>query len=312
MTERLWKLLLKIKNEIHRRKNDEYDFLWTDMEDVYFEDIPTTLPQDGFALLFHPKKIHSLGTFPLLSVSNNGFTSFVSGRMKDSILRKLQLYLPLCVASKLKQEEQKPLIISHFAQSLDGHIAAPNGHSQWIGNDENLIHAHRLRALCDGVIIGNNTLKNDKPRLSVRLVEGSNPTRIVIGDHLYCTSSLLSSQGKNFRIVSCPTKISEQEGIEFITVPRKENTIPTDDILSELYKKGIRSVLIEGGSNTTSRFIREKNIDMVQLHIAPLLLGKGIPNYIGNEAITKIDDGLHFEQFLFHPVGDAMMFTGYL
>ena len=62
---------------------------------------------------------------------------------------------------KKKLFKKKTLSISHFAQSVDGFIATKTKHSKWIGNQENLIHAHRLRAMVDAVIIGNNTLKDD-------------------------------------------------------------------------------------------------------------------------------------------------------
>jgi len=89
-------------------------------------------------------------------------------------------YLPFCFNYFKAIQNHKTYVISHFAQSLDGKIATNSGHSKWIGNEQNLIHAHRMRALCNGILIGANTLKKDKPMLTVRHVEGDDPVKIVL------------------------------------------------------------------------------------------------------------------------------------
>jgi hypothetical protein len=93
----------------------------------------------------------------------------------------LRLYAPYCFAALHARRWRRAFSISHFAQSLDGRIEAISHDQKWIGCPENLIHSHRMRALCDGIIIGSITLKRDKPLLSVRKVPGRNPTRIIIG-----------------------------------------------------------------------------------------------------------------------------------
>ncbi len=73
-----------------------------------------------------------------------------------------------------------PFVILKTAQSLDGRIATITGDSKWISGPEALKFAHRLRAECDAVAIGAGTVKADNPQLTVRLVKGRNPYRIII------------------------------------------------------------------------------------------------------------------------------------
>src|SRR5215471_16472248 len=80
------------------------------------------------------------------------------------------LYVPLCVGNG-----SDLLTIAHLAQSLDGRIASVSGKSQFISGKENLVHAHRLRALCDAVLVGRRTVEEDDPQLTTRLCPGPSP-----------------------------------------------------------------------------------------------------------------------------------------
>ncbi len=310
MKESLWQLFLDIKQKVQSYPNVIHS-VGTDGQDVFINSDKENDSANGFVVCFDVntfnKKIE-----PTFLLTANGKLEKLNGNTDHLDFHSLQLYLPFCLASVIKKDQEFPLILSHFAQSLDGYIAATNGQSQWIGNEENLIHSHRIRALCDAVIIGNNTLLNDKPKLNVRRVKGNDPIRVVIGNKNHCTQSLTgSSIGQIIRFSS--DNIIKDSSVDVVKIDCKEqNYIPTSSILKTLYQKGVRSVLIEGGSTTSSLFIKEGNTDIVQYHIAPILLGSGIPNYNHSHTITSIDEGLHFEHYHFNLMGDQIMFTGYL
>src|SRR5438067_8617991 len=94
---------------------------------------------------------------------------------EDPVAAWIDLYLPICSATAAR-----PLTVGHLGQSLDGFIATHSGESQWVTGEENMRHMHRLRALCDAVIVGAGTVAVDDPLLTTRLVEGSNPLRVVL------------------------------------------------------------------------------------------------------------------------------------
>ena len=83
------------------------------------------------------------------------------------------VFAPLCTA-------QSQFIIGQLGQSIDGRIATASGDSNYVSCFEGLVHLHRLRALCDAVVVGVGTAVSDNPRLTVRHVSGSNPARVVI------------------------------------------------------------------------------------------------------------------------------------
>jgi riboflavin biosynthesis pyrimidine reductase len=82
--------------------------------------------------------------------------------------------------------------------------------------------------------------------------------------------------------------------------------IPTSEILRELLKRGLRSVYIEGGALTTSRFLGEGNIDVLQVHIAPLILGSGLSSF-RLAPVPDIASSLRLAHHVYTPVDDGMM-----
>ena len=90
--------------------------------------------------------------------------------LADAGAELLDLYLPLALARR-----ERPLTVAHLGQSLDGRIATANGASCYVTGPENLTHLHRMRALCDAIVVGAGTVECDDPQLTTRRVPGSQP-----------------------------------------------------------------------------------------------------------------------------------------
>ncbi len=228
--------------------------------------------------------------------------------LSPDVQRLICIYAPYCFAAMHARRWQRAFAVSHFAQSLDGRIATVTGDSKWIGSDENLIHAHRMRALCDGILIGANTLKRDTPALTVRHVQGENPQRIVVGSSIEGLDCLIQASPEPIVVVG-PQVPSPNRHIRTVTVPRDNGLISGVPLLQALYQQGIFSVYIEGGSITTSHFLSEEAIDVVQLHIAPMILGSGVSAFMMPQ-ITHVTDSVRFVSHQFVPMDDHMMFVG--
>ncbi|GAB5523651.1 MAG: hypothetical protein Roseis2KO_15230 [Roseivirga sp.] len=216
-------------------------------------------------------------------------------------------YLPYCFLEFFGKKLKRCFSISHFAQTLDGKIASKTGDSKWIGNEENLIHSHRMRALCDAIMVGSNTIKTDNPRLNVRKVAGPNPVRVVIaGDD---DSSLLS---KPFHAIDTSTIVFGNHNThnQFTSIHLDyEQDYDLRQLLNSLYKRGIYSVYIEGGAYTTTRFLRQKALDQIQLHISAKIIGSGIDSF-SFQGIDLIADAVTFHNFRFVNMGNEVMFIG--
>ncbi|MBC7991971.1 MAG: dihydrofolate reductase family protein, partial [Rhizobacter sp.] len=69
--------------------------------------------------------------------------------------------------------------VAQLGQSLDGCVATHSGDSYFVTGPQSLLHLHRLRALCDAVLVGAGTVAADNPQLTTRRVPGASPTRVV-------------------------------------------------------------------------------------------------------------------------------------
>ena len=311
MTNNLWDTLLNLKEYVYLHSAVEPQSIWVGEDGIFF-DKEVNANENGFLILFENQAQTS--NIPIVQVLSSGATSFGNFENQDVYDQDvLELYLPFCLAPILRKKKRTPLSITHFAQSLDGYIATLSNHSKWIGNDENLIHAHRLRAMVDAIVIGNNTLVHDAPKLTVRHVKGKNPTRVVIGNSNQKLDSLIDPNDakKVIKVISSQNDMESNCVYDCLRVKSESYHMPTQNILEALYEKGIYSILIEGGATTSSCFLKEGNIDMLQLHISPMLFGSGVKTFTLPE-IKEVGDAKHFEKSFYSKMGNGMMFTGFL
>jgi diaminohydroxyphosphoribosylaminopyrimidine deaminase/5-amino-6-(5-phosphoribosylamino)uracil reductase len=205
-----------------------------------------------------------------------GWVSHVPGHHPQSAL--FDLYLPICSGTT-----SGPVTVGHLGQSLDGFIATHAGESRWVTGHENLLHMHRLRALCDAVVVGAATVALDDPQLTTRLVRGANPLRVVLdpgrrlGDHyrvfndpsaetLYiCARPLIEQGAATFGLASV-------EGVEGTA-----DGLDAAEVLRLLRARGCRRVFVEGGGVTVSMFLEANLLDRLHMAVAPLFIGDGRP-----------------------------------
>lgn len=180
--------------------------------------------------------------------------------------------------------QRRPTVTLHFAQSLDGKIASP-GRRTKLSTHDGLLHAHLARATHDAVLVGIKTVLIDNPILSVRLCPGPQPIRIVLSSTLFIpnTSQLTSSAGGPVLVIGARGSAKESEaqklrewGAEAIIAEAAEDgRVSLPHALSMLFSRGIRRLLVEGGSQVLTSFLREKLADRAEIEIAPLFLGSG-------------------------------------
>jgi riboflavin-specific deaminase-like protein len=234
----------------------------------------------------------------------------VGERLPPAVAAMIELYVPYCLAATHARAMGRAFAVSHFAQSLDGRIATTGGDARWIGCDENQLHAHRMRALCDAILIGARTLRTDRPSLTVRHAEGDDPVRVVLGDagDVGC----LEQAGPGaILVIGCRTGAGRpcSDQVEHVVLPSTDGRISTRAILEALYRNDILSVYIEGGAITTSRFLAEGNIDVLQLHISPMIIGPGVSAFTC-PSIESVAESVRFGPHVYRSIGDGMMFVG--
>jgi riboflavin-specific deaminase-like protein len=216
----------------------------------------------------------------------------------------LKVYLPLVEAIA-----EGPLTLAQIGQSLDGRSATESGHSHFINGPGGLDHLHRLRALSDAVVVGAGTVAADDPRLTTRRVAGPSPVRVVLDPR-----RRLPRQRRVFDgTVPTLTLVADGDGRSLVhdpdalpVAPAPTGALPPAAILEALRRRGLNTVLIEGGSRTLSAFFAEGCIDRLHILVAPLLLGSGRPA-LALPVIERVEDGLR-PQVAVHSLGTDTLF----
>jgi riboflavin-specific deaminase-like protein len=188
----------------------------------------------------------------------------------------LDLYLPICNATPAR-----PITVGHLGQSLDGFIATPSGDSQFVTGQHNIVHLHRMRALCDAVVVGAGTVAADNPQLTTRLVPGPNPLRVIV-DHarrLEPTYRIFADDEAPTLYFCARERIRPGEThvgcAEIVGVDQRDGR--HEQVLRVLRERGCSRVFVEGGGVTVSAFLEANLLDRLQIAIAPLLIGEGRP-----------------------------------
>jgi diaminohydroxyphosphoribosylaminopyrimidine deaminase/5-amino-6-(5-phosphoribosylamino)uracil reductase len=190
----------------------------------------------------------------------------------------LELYLPISSATVAR-----PITIGHLGQSLDGFIATHSGDAISVTGPENILHLHRLRALCDAVVVGAATVAADNPRLTTRLVAGSNPVRVILdpGCRLPLDHTVFNDR-EALTLRACvagsaaaaEARARDEDTLE---VAACEGALDLADLLRQLRARGYTRIFVEGGGVTVSSFLNAGLLDRLHIAIAPLLIGEGRP-----------------------------------
>lgn len=190
-----------------------------------------------------------------------------------------------------------PYVHAKWAMTLDGKIASRTGSSMWISSELSRAKVHELRGRMEAVIVGAGTAKRDDPLLTPRPPGPRVPTRIVLNGNadLSTESQLVQTAGEGpVLVVARETAAAEHverlqaRGVEVLRLPGGEGDPATSQpkpdlrsLLSELGKRRMTNVLVEGGGALLGAFFDARLIDEAHVFIAPKLIG-------GAAAVTPV------------------------
>lgn len=175
------------------------------------------------------------------------------------------------------------VVLGQLGQSLDGRIATATGQSKYINGQDGLVHLHRLRALVDVVVVGAGTVVADNPKLTVRLVQGAHPARVVIDPNgrVPASSGLYQDDGVA-RMVFTSAKNTQDypKGVIVHHAQQDANgKVPPKTIIQALHALGYRRILVEGGADTVTKFMLAGCLDRIHVILAPMVIGTGRPSF---------------------------------
>ena len=190
-----------------------------------------------------------------------------------------------------------PLVILKLATTLDGKLATAAGDSQWITGEEALRYSHQLRAESDAIMIGIGTVLADNPQLTVRLVKGRNPLKVILDTKLRTPSDArLFEQGKSIIFTSREALAGRDRydpaKVSFAAVDTDEQgRLNLLEVLKELGRRQIAQLLAEGGGRLASELLRQGLVDYFIACVNPSILGKGL-GYTDTIEYEKISERL--------------------
>jgi len=175
-----------------------------------------------------------------------------------------------------------PFVTLKLAASLDGRIATASGESKWITGADSRRFVHRLRAEHDAVLVGAATVVQDDPELTCRLRGGRNPLRIILDGRLRLPlgARVLTNTQRAATLVLAGRGVSaikvrkiEARGAEVLCLPNTAGRIALSRVLQAIGRRGITSVLIEGGATVAAAAVAERMVDRLLIFYAPMLIG---------------------------------------
>ncbi|MDH4187232.1 MAG: bifunctional diaminohydroxyphosphoribosylaminopyrimidine deaminase/5-amino-6-(5-phosphoribosylamino)uracil reductase RibD, partial [Nitrospira sp.] len=182
----------------------------------------------------------------------------------------------------------RPYVILKAGMTLDGKVATANGESQWITGPLARREVHRLRSQVDAVLVGVGTVLKDDPSLTARLSDrplklaSKQPLRVVLDSQLRTSTNaqVCARQSVAKTVIATTSRVMqsrrsglERAGVEIIAFPGKNGTVPFSAVMRMLGKRGILSVLIEGGSTVSAAALRAKLVNHIVFYLAPALMG---------------------------------------
>ncbi len=216
-----------------------------------------------------------------------------------------------------------PFTIMKAAMSLDGKIATYTGDSRWVTGEKAREYGHLLRQKVLAVLVGVNTVIIDNPMLNTRLdnMECIDPIRIILDSkgRTPITSKVLNINPSNTIIAVTNFALEEnieafrEKGAEVIVSPAKNGRVDLEFLMEELGKRGIDSLLIEGGGEVNFGFLKENLIDKFVFFIAPKIIG-GIDakTPVEGEGMAYIKDTIDLQGIEITNIGKDIMIEGYV
>jgi diaminohydroxyphosphoribosylaminopyrimidine deaminase/5-amino-6-(5-phosphoribosylamino)uracil reductase len=185
--------------------------------------------------------------------------------------------------------KRAPYVYIKAGMSADGKIALKNRRSKWITSRESREHSQELRKRCDAILVGINTILADDPYLDCRIDSRKRIKKVILDSRgrtpadasLFkrCEASdvfIFTAGMKKAKI-----KMFKNKGVNVIMSKISGGMIPCRFVLRELFRRGVMSVLVEGGAGVASSFLKDRLVDEAHFYIAPKIIGSDGLSYFG-------------------------------
>jgi len=221
----------------------------------------------------------------------------------------------------------RPWVTTKTAMSLDGRTATRTGASKWISGPGARMHAHRFRAEVDAILVGVGTVLADDPALTARSPNAVHetlpvrePLRIVLDST--CRMPPVAAVARRGTLVATTARAAaancrqlEETGCEVLVLPTSVDGTGRVDVvalLEELGRRGVLSVLVEGGAEVHGTFFDSRLVQEVHAYVAPMIIGgAAAPGAVAGRGAERIRDAFALNQLEIDPVGRDLFIRGF-
>ncbi len=203
----------------------------------------------------------------------------------------------------------RPRVIINAAMSVDGKIALPDGQGVRLSNEEDVRRVHQLRSKVDAILVGVGTILADDPKLTIKseYAKGRNPLRVVLD------SNGKTPVGAHVLDGSAPTVIVTSDRSERV-FPHAEvlrcgkDEVDLAPLLDRLAERGVRTILVEGGSTVIWSFLRQGLADELKVFVASRVLGgRSSPTLAGGPGVASLGDSIRIRLDRAERLGDGVL-----
>jgi len=213
----------------------------------------------------------------------------------------------------------RPFVILKSAMTLDGKTATSLGDSKWITNDTSRAYVHKVRGMVEAVMVGSGTAVADDPLLTCRVGRGKNPVRIIVDSTLRTPlhAQVVIDRTAHTIVATTPaadeTKVAalRAAGVEILTCRGNIRGVDLPDMLDQLGKRGIQSILLEGGGTLAGEALRHRLIDKFLFFYAPKLVAGAGKGPFAGEGVENIAAAVQLERVTVRRFGTDILVEGY-
>jgi len=219
---------------------------------------------------------------------------------------------------------KKPFCILKTAMTLDGKISSVTVDSKWITNEESRAYVHKLRHQVSAIMVGVGTVIADDPKLTTRLVDknGLDPIRVVVDTtgRIPIEANVLNIDSDAMTIVATTKKIDidkikaiEAKGAKVIITPLKDGRVDLENLMIQLGKMNIDSILLEGGSTLNFSALDQGIVDKVIAFVSPKIIGGDqAKTPVGGKGIENMGEAVALENIDVSRFHEDIMIEGYI
>jgi diaminohydroxyphosphoribosylaminopyrimidine deaminase/5-amino-6-(5-phosphoribosylamino)uracil reductase len=215
--------------------------------------------------------------------------------------------------------EKRPWVTLKAAVTLDGRLAARGGDARWVSGELSRLEAHRLRDVSDAILVGAHTVKLDDPALTTRLPggRGHDPRRVILDGRLSVPPAAKALKGALVVTTedasAARARRLERQGAEIVRLPGRRGRpgeVDLGGLLDQLGRRGILTLLVEGGGQVHGQFLAAGLADEVVLFIAPKLIGAGGVPLIGVDGPRTMAEAWRLGDVSTRRLGDDILVVG--